>query len=256
MIGISSKGVKMINSQEIKAKLEALKLKSCSENFDRIMSEAISKNWTPIEIFGTLLDMELEHKRQNRMALRYKDSKLSEKPTIDGFDFSHHHSRKKQKAKILNLMSLEFIEQKKDVILIGNPGVGKSFLGKCMAYEATMACKKVLFTTAMDMINHLIAAEADKSLLKKLKYYVTPALLVCDEVGYLPMGREGSNLFFQVISARHEKKSTIITTNLPFAQWGKIFDSTTIAQAIADRLVNKNTEVLILEGESYRKKAH
>jgi len=244
----------MVKSKEIKEKFKALNLKSCSENFDRIINQAIEKNWSALEIFEILLDQELEHKRQNRMQLRYKESKLSDKLTIDQFDFSHHHSRKKQKAKILNLMSLEFIEQKKDIILIGNPGVGKSFLAKCMAYEATIACKKVLFTTAMDMINHLIAAEADKSLLNKLNYYVKPALLICDEIGYLPMGREGSNLFFQVISARHEKKSTIITTNLPFAQWGKIFDSTIIAQAIADRLVNKNTEVLIMEGESYRKK--
>lgn len=246
----------MVNSQEIKDKFDELRLKSCSENFDRIMAQAISKNWTPADIIETLLNLELEHKRQNRMALRYKDSTLAEKPTIDQFDFSHHQSRKRQKAKILNLMSLEFIEQKKNIILIGNPGVGKSFLAKCMAYEATIACKKVLFTTAMDMINNLIAAEADKSLLKKLKYYVNPALLVCDEIGYLPMGKEGSNLFFQVISARDEKKSTILTTNLPFAQWGKIFDSTIIAQAIADRLVNIKTEVLILEGESYRKKDH
>ena len=246
----------MVNSQKIKEKFNELRLKSCIENFDRIMAQAIQKNWTPAEIIETLMDLELEHKRQNRMALRYKDSKLIEKPTIDQFNFSHHQSRKKQKAKILNLMSLEFIEQKKNIILIGNPGVGKSFLAKCMAYEATMSCQKVLFTTAVDMINNLIAAEADKSLLKKLKYYVNPALLVCDEIGYLPMGEEGSNLFFQVISARDEKKSTIITTNLPFAQWGKIFDSTIIAQAIADRLVNNNTEVLILEGESYRKKAH
>ncbi|KPA19085.1 IstB-like ATP-binding protein domain protein, partial [Candidatus Magnetomorum sp. HK-1] len=104
-------------------------------------------------------------------------------------------SRKKQKAKILNLMSLEFIEQKKNIILIGNPGVGKSFLAKCLAYEATMACQKVLFTTAVDMINNLIAAEADKSLLKKLKYYVNPALLVCDEIGYLPMEKKDQIYF-------------------------------------------------------------
>ncbi|KPA12251.1 transposition helper protein, insertion sequence IS5376 putative ATP-binding protein, partial [Candidatus Magnetomorum sp. HK-1] len=98
----------MVNSQEIKEKFNELRLKSCSENFDRIMAQAIQKNWTPAEIIEILMDLELEHKRQNRMALRYKNSKLVEKPTIDQFDFSHHQSRKKQKAKILNLMSLEF----------------------------------------------------------------------------------------------------------------------------------------------------
>ena len=112
----------------------------------------------------------------------------------------------------------------------------------------------MLFTTAMDLINHLVAAEADHSLLKKLNYYYSPDLLVCDEIGYLPLGTQGSNLFFQVISQRHERKSTMITTNLPFADWGNIFDSTTVATAIADRLVY-NSQVLILEGSSYRKKA-
>ena len=106
---------------------------------------------------------------------------------------------------------------------------------------------------AMDMINHLIAAEADHSLLKKLHYYQSQDLLVIDEIGYLPLGQQGSNLFFQVISHRHEKKSSIITTNLPFADWGKIFDSTSVATAIADRLVY-NSQVLILEGSSYRKR--
>lgn len=105
------------------------------------------------------------------------------------------------------------------------------------------------------MINHLIAAEADRSLLKKLEYYQSPALLVCDEIGYLSLGQQGSNLFFQVISARHQKKSTIVTTNLPFADWGKVLDSTTVATAIADRLVHRS-EALILKGTSYRRKPH
>ena len=105
----------------------------------------------------------------------------------------------------------------------------------------------------MDMIKHLIAAEADHSLLKKLHYYQSPDLLVIDEIGYLPLGQQGSNLFFQVISQRHETRSSIITTNLPFADWGKIFDSTSVATAIADRLVY-NSQVLILEGSSYRKR--
>jgi len=240
--------------ESIVEKFKLLRLKACADNVAHVTELAKEKNWSVLQIIEHTLDLELEAREKNRIALRFKQSKLFEKPTIDQFDFTFHVSRKRQKNQILNLMDLEFIRQRKDIILIGNPGVGKSFLAKCIAYAATQASVKVLFTTAMDMINHLIAAEADRSLLKKLHYYQSPALLAIDEIGYLPLGTQGSNLFFQVISARHEKSSTIITTNLPFAQWGKIFDSTTVATAIADRLVY-NSEVLIMEGTSYRKRA-
>ena len=234
-------------------KLKQLRLKTFADNINQALEIAEEKNWSCLQIIDYLVDLELNEKEKNRIELRFKQSKLLVKPTIDQFDFNFHVSRKNQKNKILKLMDLEFIRQKKDIILIGNPGVGKSFLAKCIAYAATQASVKVLFTTAMDMINHLIAAEADHSLLKKLHYYKSPVLLVVDEIGYLPLGTQGSNLFFQVISARHESSSTIITTNLSFAEWGKIFDSTTVATAIADRLVY-NSEVLVMEGPSYRKR--
>ena len=234
-------------------KCKQLRLKACGHNIAQVIEMATEKNWSTLKTVAYLFDLELEYRRQNRIALCFKKSKLTEKLTVDQFDFNYHRSRKEQKSKILNLTSLEFVQQKKDVILIGNPGTGKSFLAKCIAYAATQAGKKVLLTTAMDMINHLIAAEADQSLLKKLHLYQSQDLLVIDEIGYLPLGQQGSNLFFQVISHRHELKSTMITTNLPFAQWGNIFDSTTVATAIADRLVY-NSQVLILEGKSYRKR--
>lgn len=234
-------------------KFEQLKMKACAQNLEQVMKLAEEKNKPSLDIIEHLLDFELEARRIRRVTLRFKESRLIEKPTIDQFDFNFHVSRKKQKTRILNLMSLEFIKQKKDIILIGNPGVGKSFLAKCIAYGATQAGIKALFTTATNMINHLIAAEADHSLLKKLQFYQLPDILVCDEIGYLPIGTQGSNLFFQVISTRHERKSTIITTNLTFSEWGKIFDSTTVATAIADRLVY-NSEILIMEGKSYRKR--
>ena len=233
--------------------LKQLKLKTFADNMTPVMEMAGEKNWSCLQIIDYLATLELEKKEKNRVELRFKQSKLLVRTTIDQFDFNFHVSRKNQKNRILNLIDLEFIRKKKDIILIGNPGVGKSFLAKCIAYAATQASIKVLFTTAMDMINHLIAAEADHSLLKKLQYYKSPALLVVDEIGYLPLGTQGSNLFFQVISARHENSSSILTTNLPFAEWGKIFDSTTVATAIADRLVY-NSEVLIMEGTSYRKR--
>jgi DNA replication protein DnaC len=232
---------------------KALRLTHCAKNLAEVIRQAEEKNLSGLQAIGRLLDLEMEARDQNRIELRFKQSKLTEKPTIDQFDFAHHISRQRQKNLILSLMDLDFVRQKKDIILIGNPGVGKSFIAKCLAYAATQAGIKTLHSSAMDMLNQLIAAEADHSLLKKLQYYQTPDLLICDEIGYLPLGRQGSNLFFQVISARHEKKSTIITTNLPFADWGDIFDGTTVATAIADRLVY-NSEILILEGPSYRKK--
>ena len=242
-----------MNIESVIEKCKALKLKAIAEHLEQTTVLAEHRNWTPLQMIDHLFELELQLRQKNRIERCFKQSKLYEKTTIDQFDFTFHGSRKNQKSRIVNLMDLEFIKHRKDIILIGNPGVGKSFLAKCMAYAATQAGIKVLFTTAMDMINHLIAAEADHSMLKKLQYYQSKELLVIDEIGYLSLGTQGSNLFFQVISARHERKSTVITTNRPFAQWGEIFDSTTVATAIADRLVY-NSEILILEGSSYRKR--
>ena len=242
-----------MNIESVIEKCNTLKLKAIAQHLEQTTAIAEQRNWTSLQTIDHLLDLELQLRRKNKIERCFKQSKLYEKTTIDQFDFSFHSSRKNQKSRILNLMDLGFIEHRKDIILIGNPGVGKSFLAKCMAYAATQAGIKILFTTAMDMINHLIAAEADHSLLKKLQHYQSQELLAIDEIGYLSLGTQGSNLFFQVISARHERRSTIITTNRPFAQWGEIFDNTTVATAIADRLVY-NSEILILEGSSYRKR--
>jgi DNA replication protein DnaC len=218
----SSKGEKiMTDLQRLKEKLIQLRLKTIAQHLETILKEASDKNRDSLFVLHQLADLEAEHRWHNAIKLRFQQSKLNEKLTIDQFDFNHHKSRKDQKTQILNLLNLHFV--------------------------------KILFTTAIDMINHLIAAEADRSLLKKLHYYQSPALLVCDELGYLSLGQQGSHLFFQVISARHQVKSTLLTTNLPFAEWGNVFDSTTVATAIADRLVH-NSEVLIFGGESYRRK--
>jgi DNA replication protein DnaC len=172
---------------------------------------------------------------------------------MDSFKFNHDKTRLQAKNRILQLMDLSFVEKGANVIIIGNPGVGKTFLAKILASRICQANQRVLFTTAMDMLNHLLAAQADHSLVRKLKVYTSPTALVCDELGYLSLDQQTSNLFYQVISTRHAlKRSTVITTNTAFSDWGNILFNTTIATAIADRLV-ENSEIFLLGGDSLRK---
>ena len=239
--------------EDVIQKCRELKLKAWVEDLERVIDEASKKNSPVQRTIEHLLDLEIEKRRKIRIDTCFRFSRLDEKQSIEKFDFSFHPSRKEHKARILRLLDLEFVREKKDIILIGNPGVGKTFLAKCLAYASTQEGIKTLFVSTMEMINQLIAAEGDRTFLKKLHYYQSFDLLVCDEIGYLPLGSQGSNFFFQVISARHQKKSTLITTNLPFSEWGNVFDNTTVATAIADRLVH-NSEIIILEGSSYRKR--
>jgi DNA replication protein DnaC len=199
-----------------------------------------------------LAAIELEHRWHRAMLPRWRQSGLKEKRPMAQFTFDHHTSRTEQKNRRLTLLPLDLVLAHRAVMLIGNPGTGQTCLAHGLASAACPANIKVLFPTAIDMIHQLIAAEADHSLLKHLHPYYAPDLLGCDALGYLSLGHQGSPLCFQGISQRHQQKSTVIPTPLPFAEWGKGVDSTTVATAMADRLVH-DSEVLILQGTSDRR---
>ena len=243
----------MTDTQRLQDKLTDLRLKGMRQQLDTTVAHAAQHNRNVVTPLTLLADIALEHRWHNAIHLRGRPSALTEKLAIDQCDFDHHKSRQEQQTRSLNLRNLDGIAAHSDVILIGKPGTGQTFLAQCRADAAGNANMKVLFTTAIDMLHHRSAAAADHSLLSKRHADYAPDLLVCDELGYLALGQQGSHLFCQVSSQRHQRQSTVLTPNLPFADGGKVFDSTTVATAIADRLVH-NAEVLSLGGTSYRRK--
>ena len=236
----------------LKQKLCQLKLATTAQELEDLIQQASSRNLSPSEMLDLLCERELAGRLRNTIERRFRSSRLGSKPTIDQFNFHHDKSRQKAKIALLRLLDLEFIGQGSNLILVGNPGTGKTFLAQIFGWRACQARHHVLFTSTMDMLNQLLAAQVDHSLVRRLKTYTEPNLLIADELGYLSLDQQSSNFLFQVISTRYsQKRSTILTTNTAFSDWGKILYNTTIATAIADRMI-ENSHVFLLGGPSIR----
>ncbi|MEW6557932.1 MAG: IS21-like element helper ATPase IstB [Elusimicrobiota bacterium] len=171
--------------------------------------------------------------------------------TLDTFDFSFQTSISKKK--ILELANLSFIDRKENVIFLGPPGVGKTHLAIALGVKACEARYPVLFFQAPDLLQHLTSSLADRTVNEELRRLTYSALIIVDEIGYLPIDRLGASLFFQFITSRYEKGSIILTSNKSFSSWGEIFTDGVFAAAILDRLLH-HANVINIKGESYRLK--
>ena len=237
--------------QNLEEIMEYLHLPVCLKNYKTVLESAGKENLSNQECLLRLLSMEACAKFEHQTQARILQAKFPQIKTLDSFDFNFPASIPKQK--ILAVAELSFINNAEGIVFIGPTGIGKSHLAGAIGYKAAASGVKTLFTRAVDMINHLIASQADHSLHRAMKYYSSPRLLIIDEVGYLPFDKQGSDHFFNVISSRYEKGSVILTTNRAFKDWGKIFNDNTVASAIIDRLVH-HSEVIKIEGASYRVK--
>ena len=176
-------------------KLNQLSLTTMSRQLDQIASDAAARNLSFSQALESLADLELESRSQNAIERRFRLSRLEARHSIEGFNFKHHKSRMEIKARVVRLLDLEFLDKGTSVILIGNPGVGKTLLAKIIGWRACQANKRVLFSTAADMLNHLNASQIDHSPIRKLKLYTEPALLVIDELGYLTLDQQNVEPF-------------------------------------------------------------
>lgn len=168
-------------------------------------------------------------------------------------DFDWTWPKRCDRAAVEALMSLDFLKEAANVILIGPNGVGKSMIAQNLAHQALVNGATCLFTTAGQMLGELAALDSDSALRRRLRHYAAPDLLVIDEVGYLSYGNRHADLLFELVSRRYETKSTLVTTNRAFAEWSEVFPNAACVVSLVDRLIH-NAEVIAIEGESYRLK--
>jgi DNA replication protein DnaC len=237
---------------ELSPQLAYLNLPFMEGHFDELAGKAAEGQWSHVNYLERLVEGEVAQRQDRARVRRIKEARFPVIKTLDQFDFTWPD--KINRLLVQDLFRLKFIQDKANVILVGGVGLGKSHLAIALAYAACEAGHHVRFTTAIDSINKLSAAQNAGRLASELRQYTRPELLVMDELGYLPIDHRGADLLFQIISERYERGSIVLTTNKVFKQWPSIFNNdATLTSAILDRVLH-HAEPVIIEGKSYRMK--
>jgi len=232
--------------------LDYLKLPFVRDNYRPMANKAAQKQWDHIHYLGELVATEAAQRKDRATQRRIRMARFPQIKTLEQFKWNW--PKKINKMQVENLFRLDFIKQKSNVVLLGGVGLGKTHLATALGYQACLKGYTVFFTTAVDAINSLIAAQTTGRLKQELKKYQKPSVLCIDELGYLPIDKTGADLLFQVISKRYEAGSIIITSNRTFKDWPKIFNNdATLTSALLDRFLH-HADTVVIEGKSYRMK--
>lgn len=239
----------MTTYNKLLSNLEVLKLDKMRNFLPNYLDEIVKNKISLLDALHTLTEKELEFRNDRASKIQIRVSAFPFEKELDDFDFDYQPSINKQL--IYDLSTLRFIENKSNVLFFGSSGVGKTHLAVSLGIAATKKRVMTYFISCHDLIIQLNKAHSENQLEKKLKHYTKYRLLIIDEIGYLPIDKQGANLFFQLIAKRYEKQSTIITTNQPFSKWGEVFSDSILANAILDRLLH-HSEIIKITGPSYR----
>lgn len=240
------------DEKQLQEHLGYLKLTSIRENYEPEAKTAVEKHLSHVEYLVRLVEGEAALRRDRSILRRIKLARFPVIKTLDEFDWSW--PKKINRLQVQNLFRLSFIEENANVIMVGGVGLGKTHLSIALGHAACLAGHSVLFASAIDIVNTLAAARNTGRLKDELKRYLRPAVLLVDELGYLPIDKTGADLLFQVISQRYEHSSIILTTNKIYKKWADIFNNdSTLTSAVLDRLLH-HADTVRIEGKSYRMK--
>lgn len=239
--------------ERIRHDLVGLKMPRALEALDQVVRRLEHGEIGALEAIDMLLAEELTLRENSRIKTALRMGRLATIKTLSGFDFSFQPSI--DRDRILTLAQLGFIGRCEVVHFLGPPGTGKSHLAVALGVEAVKAGRSVYFCTLADLLGQLARAEREGKLTERIRFFCRPALLIVDEIGYLPVVPGGGNLFFQLVNARYERGAMILTSNRGFAEWGEVFGDAVVATALLDRLLH-HAVVVQIEGASYRLRAH
>jgi DNA replication protein DnaC len=229
--------------------LRALGLDHAASILDVATSKAISRNDSPTALLDHIIREQLRVQCERRAQMAVKRSAIFPPTTLDSYDFSY--PKNIDKEAVMKAGSLQFLADRTNCVFLGPSGVGKTHLANAIGHLACMRGHRVRFTTAADLVNDLVAAQSRNGLHRRLAIWASYELLLLDELGYLSFDARGADLLYQVLNRRYQRASTIVTTNLPFKDWGKLFHNSAAASAIADRLVHRGL-LIHIQGKSRR----